>query len=195
MAIVLASSSPYRQALLERLGEHFSVDSPDIDERRREGESAAQTAARLATEKARAVAQRWPTRLIIASDQVASLDDGTGEQQLGKPGNYHNAFEQLRRCSGQRVDFYTACCLLNGENGNQREFIERYSLYFRPLSEAQIDRYLQREKPYDCAGSIKSEGLGSALITRHQGDDPTGLIGLPLIQLSAALAAENHPVL
>ncbi|MBK1723796.1 Maf family protein [Thiocystis violacea] len=183
--LVLASTSVYRRALLERLGLTFATASPDVDERRRPNEPAQVLVLRLAEAKARAVAQTHPHALIIGSDQVACLDDAI----LGKPGNRETAIEQLERASGRTVVFQTGLCLLDARSGQAQTLVEPFRVHFRTLSEAQIHGYVDREQPYDCAGSFKSEGLGIALFERLEGDDPNALIGLPLIRLIALLEA------
>lgn len=181
--IVLASSSAYRRRLLEQLGLAFEWASPDIDETSLPAESVDALVKRLASGKAYALATRYPRHWIIGSDQAAILDG----RLLGKPGDLNNARHQLRACSGQRVEFFTGLCLLNSENGKSETIVEPFAVVFRNLSEDQIDRYLKREQPFDCAGSFKVEGLGIALFERLEGNDPNALIGLPLIQLVTLL--------
>lgn len=189
--LVLASSSRYRQALLQKLGIPFVSASPDIDESRLPGEPAIQLCLRLAVAKARALATRFPEHLIIGSDQVARLDNHT----LGKPGTKAKAREQLRLASGKRVDFLTGICLFNSATGAIDTAAEPYSVYFRTLTPAQIADYIEKEEPLDCAGSFKSEGLGIALFERLEGDDPNALIGLPLIRLTRMLESAGVTVL
>jgi len=189
--LVLASTSAYRRSLLERLGLPFACAAPDVDESPRDAEAPADTAQRLAQAKAAAVAARFPGALIIGSDQVASL----GALRLEKPGNHANAVHQLRSLSGQTAQFDTAVCVLDAAQGTARSRLVPCRVTFRPLSAAMIEAYLQREQPYDCAGSAKSEGLGIALIARIETDDPSALIGLPLIALTELLAAAGLPVL
>lgn len=190
-SIVLASSSPYRRALLERLGLPFSAASPDINETPCAGETAAALVQRLARAKAAALAEAFPRHLIIGSDQVACLDDDI----LGKPGNRENAQRQLRAASGRRVEFLTGLCVLDSASGISHSVVEPFSVVFRQLSDTAIDHYLEREQPFDCAGSFKSEGLGIALFERLQGDDPNALIGLPLIRLVDLLSRFGVAVL
>jgi len=185
--LVLASTSPFRKALLEKLHLEFVTDSPEIDESRREGETPEQLVARLASEKARAVAERHPNSLIIGSDQVAV----NGEEILGKPGNHEKAMQQLRNASGKRITFYTGLCLYNSETGSEQTIVEPFHVHFRQLSDEQIDNYLKAEQPYNCAGSFKSEALGIALFEKLEGDDPNSLIGLPLIRLIEMLEKEG----
>lgn len=189
--LVLASASPYRRELLERLGLSFETTSPNIDETASPDEPAEQLVKRLAESKARAVAFDFPESLIIGSDQVAVLDN----RILGKPGNHEKAVEQLRHASGHKVSFVTGLCLLNARTGHCQVTAEYYSVVFRKLSDMQIENYLQREKPYDCAGSFKSEGLGISLFEKMEGDDPNALIGLPMIALVKMLAHEGLDVL
>jgi septum formation protein len=181
--LILASSSIYRQQLLRRLGIPFTVASPEIDETPLSGEPPPQTALRLAEQKARALAGQFPDALIIGSDQVAVLHG----QALGKPGNHANAVKQLNAASGQTLMFHTALCLLDSGNGTVQLATATNEVKFRSLTPEQIERYLETEKPYDCAGSAKSEGLGIALIEYIRGDDPNTLIGLPLIELTTML--------
>lgn len=189
--LVLGSSSPYRKAILERLGVDFLCDSPDINESRQNGETPDGLVKRLSIEKAEAVAARRPDSLIIGSDQVATL----GDKVLGKPINHLNAVEQLTELSGKIILFQTGLCLLNSRTGNSQSTVVPFWVHFRELDSARIEAYLQKEKPYNCAGSFKSEGLGSVLFERLEGSDPTTLIGLPLIQLIRFLEAENFPIL
>jgi MAF protein len=177
--LLLASSSPYRRALLERLQLPFIWASPSVDESPLPGEEAQRLVTRLAESKARALLPQHPGHLIIGSDQVAVLEG----RVLGKPGNFDNARTQLRAASGKRVEFLTGLCLLDGRSGDARCVVEPFAVRFRPLGEAQIERYLEREQPFDCAGSFKAEGLGIALFSALEGRDPNALIGLPLIAL------------
>jgi septum formation protein len=189
--LVLASTSPFRKALLGRLGLPFETCAPDVDETVQENETPQQLVARLAEAKARAVASDQPDGLIIGSDQVAVLDD----EILGKPGDHATAVQQLRAARGKHVTFFTGLCLLNTATGHCEVKVVPFSVVFRALSDAQIENYLQREQPYNCAGSFKSEGLGIALFERLQGDDPNALIGLPLIELISMLAQQGMEVL
>ncbi|TCT24183.1 Maf family protein [Thiobaca trueperi] len=184
-SLVLASTSPYRRALLERLGLTFATAAPDVDEARRPGEPPQVLVLRLAEAKARAVAASHPDALIIGSDQVACLDDAV----LGKPGDRAGAIAQLERASGRTVLFQTGLCLLDARSGRAQTLVEPFRVHFRPLSRARIEGYLDREQPYNCAGSFKSEGLGIALFERLEGEDPNALIGLPLIRLIPLLEA------
>lgn len=184
LRLLLASSSPYRRQLLERLGLPFDCQSPDIDETPAPGEMPETLARRLAQGKAQALAEPAPTaQLIIGSDQVACLNGKT----LGKPGDHANAKAQLAAASGQTVTFYTGLCLHDNRTGTSETRCDTYRVHFRTLSEAQIEHYLIRETPYDCAGSFKAEGLGIRLFERMEGADPNSLIGLPLITLTDLL--------
>jgi septum formation protein len=177
--LVLASSSPYRRALLDRLGVTFATFTPDIDESALPGETAQQQVRRLAEAKAAAGSEAFGGALIIGSDQVAVC----GEDVLGKPGSHERARRQLARLAGQRVSFLTGLCLYDTSTGRARIDMVPYHVRFRALTEAQIERYLRAEQPYNCAGSFKSEGLGISLFESMEGEDPSALIGLPLIRL------------
>ena len=185
--LVLASTSPYRRELLERLQIPFAVAAPEVDESAIWGESPVATAERLAKSKAKAVATRYPEALIIGSDQVAYNADG----RYGKPGTRENAAAQLRAMSGKSIIFHTGICLLNSATKNLQLRSVAVDVGFRLLSEDDIQRYLDREDALNCAGSAKSEGLGISLMTRLRGDDPNALIGLPLIALCDMLRAEG----
>lgn len=181
--LVLASTSPYRRMLLGRLGLPFEAAAPGVEERPLAGERPPDTALRLSLLKAHAVQARFPDALVIGSDQVAAL----GDERFDKPGNHDNAFRQLRRLSGHTVDFHTALALLDTKTGQAQSRIVPCRVTFRTLDDARIEAYLRREQPYDCAASAKAEALGIALISRMQTDDPTSLIGLPLIALTEML--------
>jgi MAF protein len=189
--LVLASSSPYRRELLARLGLPFRWDAPEIDERPLAGEDADATTLRLAAAKARAVAPRHPGALVIASDQLCSLEGRIS----GKPGTSAAAVETLRRASGKAVAFHTALVVLDTRSARLLRVLERYTVHFRDLSMEEIEDYVRREQPLDCAGAFKSEGLGIALFSRLQGEDPNALVGLPLIALCALLRQCGVPVL
>lgn len=189
--LILASSSPYRKELLHRLGLPFITITPQADETPLPGESPEALVARLASAKAHAVAHQHPDALIIGSDQVAVLEN----QILGKPGNHDNAAAQLGNASGKRVEFLTGLCLLNGATRRMQVNVIPFAVVFRVLSAAQIDNYLRREQPYNCAGSFKSEGLGIALFDKLEGEDPTALVGLPLISLVQMLEHEGVRVI
>jgi septum formation protein len=184
----LASGSRYRRALLERLGVAFETWSPDVDESSLASEKPRDTAVRLAHLKAQAGAARFPDALIIGSDQVADLAGAP----IGKPGTLDNARRQLRELSGKAVSFHTALCVLHGSRRHER--LVTTHVVFRSLSDAEIDRYLAREPALDCAGSAKSEALGITLLARLSGDDPTALVGLPLIALAEMLRNEGLAV-
>lgn len=189
--LILASTSPFRRELLARLGLPFTVQAPEVDETRHAGEAAPALVGRLAELKTRAVARHQPVALIIGSDQVAVLDGDI----IGKPGNHERAMAQLRRASGQTVTFHTGLCLFDSANNQQQVAVELFRVVFRTLTPDMIEGYLRREQPYHCAGSFKSEGLGIALFERLEGDDPTSLIGLPLIRLTRMLEAVGVRVL
>ena len=183
--LVLASSSPYRRSLLERLQLPFLHDSPGIDESPQPGEDVTSLTTRLALSKAQAVATRHPDALIIGSDQACVRE---GERLIiGKPGNFESAHAQLRAASGKHVHFYTALALLDANSGIAQFSLDIYSVKFRELGDSEIRRYLELEQPYDCAGSFKAEGLGITLFEKMQGDDFHSLIGLPLISLCRLL--------
>lgn len=185
--LVLASTSIYRKALLERFGLSFETARPEVDESPLAGEAPPATAERLAVAKARAVTSRHPGALVIGSDQVAYL----GQETFGKPGTVERAIEQLTRMSGRSVVFHTALCLLDASTGRfQLEGVPT-EVRFRTLSRAEIERYVAAERPLDCAGSAKSEGLGITLLDALRGDDPNALVGLPLIALARMLRNEG----
>jgi len=190
LALVLASSSRYRRELLLRLRLPFESLSPAIDESAHQGEAPHAAAIRLALEKARAIARLRPDALVIGSDQVASLDGA----HIGKPGNHANALTQLRNMRGKTVLFHTALCLIDGRNGSVQSDVAVVSVRFRDLPDAELEAYLHAEQPYDVAGSAKCEGLGITLLERIDSDDPTALIGLPLIRLVSMLRAVGYPV-
>lgn len=186
LALILASSSPYRRLLLERLRVPFTCVTPDIDETPVPGEAPATTAMRLAREKASIVARDRPQAVVIGSDQVATLDG----LQIGKPGSHVNALRQLQSMRGRQVIFHTALCLIDGRNGSTTPFQSvsvPTTVTFRDLPDAALDAYLLLDRPYDCAGSAKNESLGIALLERCESDDPTALTGLPLIALCGML--------
>ena len=176
--IILGSSSPFRRELLARLGLPFESVSPDIDETRLPGETPEAQVCRLSREKAMAIPAKGPT-LVIGSDQVAVCDD----EVLGKPGSHERAREQLCRLSGRTVRFHTGVCVRDVRSGGLLEDCVTTEVRFRDLSDEEIERYLHRERPYGCAGSFKSEGLGISLFESVRSDDPTALVGLPLIRL------------
>lgn len=188
--LILSSTSPFRKTLLEKLGIPFTSASPNIDEVALANENAQQLVRRLAEKKAKAVATTHPNALIIGSDQVATIDGSI----VGKPGNRAKAIEQLVQASGKKITFYTGLCLYNSHTEQSQLCCEQFHVHFRSLELAQIERYLDIEQPYNCAGSFKSEGLGIALFRKLEGDDPNSLIGLPLIRLIDMLANEGVSV-
>jgi septum formation protein len=189
--LILGSTSVYRRELLHRLRLPFDVAAPDVDETPQPGERPPDLARRLALAKARAVAARHPQALVIGSDQVADL----GGEPLGKPGTHERATEQLRRMRGRTVIFQTAVAVVCQESGFEQQDLASVRVRFRALSDTEIDNYLRAEQPYDCAGSAKSEGLGIALLDAIDSDDPTALIGLPLIRTARMLRAAGLPLL
>lgn len=189
--LILASSSEYRRELLLKLQIPFSNISPHVDETPLNGEKPHETALRLAQVKARKVGSDYPHALVIGCDQVATLDG----EQLGKPGNHTNATKQLQKMRGREVTFHSALCLFNAATGNMQALVVPYLVRFRQLTDEQIESYLNKEQPYHCAGSAKSEGLGIALIERMLGEDPNALIGLPLIKLITMLNNEGVAII
>lgn len=185
--ILLASSSAYRRQLLQKLGLAFEWASPDVDEGRLPDENPTQLVRRLAETKARHLASTYPNHLIIGSDQVATID----HHILGKPHTHSAAVAQLSSFRRHDVTFLTGLCLFNTAANRIQISVETYKVRFRNLTDEQIENYLQREQPYDCAGSFKSEGLGICLFEQFEGDDPNTLIGLPLIALTRMLANEG----
>lgn len=185
--IVLASSSPWRREILDKLGLPYQTRHPEIDETPLGSESPTELVARLSREKAETVAEHFSDALVIGSDQVAVLDDHI----LGKPGTHARAVEQLSAASGRSVTFLTGLTLLNSKTGHAQTEVIPFQVHFRKLSEGLIERYLRHEQPYNCAGSFKSEGAGIVLFERLEGDDPNTLIGLPLIRLVRMLESEG----
>ena len=183
--LLLASTSRYRRELLERLQLPFRVEPPAVDETARLGETPRALALRLAAEKARAVSARHPAAVVIGSDQVAALDG----EPLGKPGNHENAVRQLRRMQGRSIAFHTALAVRCGDPAFEQSDVATVHVRMRALDDAAIERYLHSEQPYDCAGSAKSEGLGISLLDSIDSDDPTALVGLPLIRCCRMLRA------
>lgn len=182
-SLILASSSAYRQALLAKLGLPFEAVSPSIDETAHAGETPEVLCKRLAGEKARALADRFPTHLIIGSDQVAMLDG----IQLTKPGSHAKTVAQLRAASGKAIEFYTSVCVLDSASGAVLIDMDKTIAHFRKLADRQIVAYVDKDRPFDCAGGFKSEGLGIALLDRLETGDPNALVGLPLIRLTRLL--------
>jgi septum formation protein len=189
--LVLASTSRYRRELQSRLHVPFEILAPNVDETPLPGEPPSATALRLSVLKAQAAATTHPDSLIIGSDQVLILDG----EQLGKPGNFDNAFAQLKKMQGKAMVFHTALTLLNSRTGHTQTRDVPTVVHIRKLNDAQITAYLEKEKPYDCAGSAKSESLGIALMERMDSPDPTALIGLPLMALTVMLNNEGMDVL
>ncbi len=189
--IVLASTSPFRKTILEKLGIEFETASPDADESPLPDEIPEQLVARLSEAKARSLADTYPDALIIGSDQVAVIDG----KIIGKPGTHEKAVEQLKRASGKRVSFLTGLCVYNTKSKRSQVDVVPFNVVFRELPDKQIENYLQKEKPYNCAGSFKSEALGITLFEKLEGDDPNTLMGLPLIRLIRMLESEGYPVL
>ena len=189
--LILGSTSPYRRELLGRLRIPFEVAAPDVDETPNAGETPRQLACRLAMAKARAVAARFPDCVVIGSDQVADLDG----QTLGKPGTHARATAQLQQMRGKTVIFQTAVAVVCQETGFAQMDLAPVKVLFRDLSDAEIETYLQAETPYDCAGSAKSEGLGIALLESIENDDPSALVGLPLIRTCRMIRAAGVKVL
>ncbi|HET9112787.1 MAG TPA: Maf family nucleotide pyrophosphatase [Burkholderiales bacterium] len=189
--LVLASTSTYRRELLNKLRVPFTVVAPRVDETPLSGETPDAAALRLSALKARAPAAEFPDALIIGSDQIASLNGN----HIGKPGNHHSAVAQLRRMSGKELVFHTALSLYNSRTGNLQSCIVPTTVKIRHLTDAQIEHYLLKDQPYDCAGSARSEGLGIALMSSMSGEDPNALVGLPLIALTAMLFDEGWDVL
>ncbi len=186
--LILASTSPYRRVLLEKLGVPFECAAPDVDESPQPGESPRHLVVRLAQEKAKSLAARFPDHLIIGSDQVCVLDGII----TGKPHTEENARQQLLKARGSIVTFYTGLALYNSATGHLQTECEPFDVHFRHLSEQEIEDYVRKERPLNCAGSFKSEGLGIALFDRLDGRDPNTLVGLPLIALCQMLRREHY---
>ena len=188
--IILASSSPFRQQLLDRLQLEYETHAPDIDETLNPGEDAIAYVCRLAESKARHVAQNYPEAIVIGSDQCALLND----RILGKPGSHENALQQLRDAQGKTVVFHTGVCVVKLSTGFNAVENVPFEVDFRVLSDQQLEHYLHVEQPYQCAGSFKAEGYGSCLFSKMRGDDPSALIGLPLFRLIAMLESAGIEV-
>lgn len=191
MQLILASTSPFRKAILDKLGLPFKCIAPEADETPDASETPEHLVERLAIAKAQAVAKKEKNALVIGSDQVAVINNNI----VGKPGNYENAFKQLKDASGKRVTFLTGLCLVNSKTGKVHSTVAPFHVVFRYLRDSQIENYLKKEQPFNCAGSFKSEGLGIALFERLEGDDPNTLMGLPLIRLNAMLEIEGMPAI
>jgi len=190
-ALILGSTSRYRRELLERLRLPFEVQAPEVDETPRAGETPAELALRLALAKARTIAAMNPAAVVIGADQVADLDG----MPIGKPGTHERAVAQLRAMSGREVVFHTAVAVVRADRGYERALLAPVRVRFRELSEAEIEHYLRIEQPYDCAGSAKCETLGIALLEAIESDDPTALVGLPLIRTCMLLREAGLPPL
>jgi septum formation protein len=188
--LILASTSRYRAALLERFGLAFTAEDPRVEESTRKGETPRARAFRLAESKAEAIATRFPNALVIGGDQVPA----TSTTILDKPGNAANCREQLKLLSGSTAEFYTACTVRCVEAGVKLSHVDTTAVKLRPLSDAEIDRYIEREKPFDCAGGFKAEALGITLFERIDTEDPTAIVGMPLIWLASALRGTGFQV-
>jgi septum formation protein len=191
MKLILASSSPFRRELLERLHIPFEVIAPEVDETPRPAETPPALVKRLAIEKAHKIAGQKPGALVIGSDQVAVYNGSI----VGKPHSHDNAVQQLRTASGKTVTLYTGLALINADTRRVQCEVIPYRVVFRSLTDAQIESYLRKEQPYSCAGSVRSEGLGIALLEKFDGDDPNTLIGLPLIRLVRMLENEGMKII
>ncbi len=189
-ALILASTSPYRRQLLERFDIDFETVAPEVTEEHVDGELPVDRAARLALAKALAVADRYPDAVVIGSDQVAAA----GSRILDKPGNAATSRAQLAALSGTTARFYTGCAVVKPSSSVRLTHVDTTTVYFRPLTTGEIGRYVEREKPFDCAGGFKAEALGAALFESIESSDPTALIGLPLIWLSGALRRAGFPL-
>ena len=189
-SLILASSSPYRRAILVRLGLALQCRSPDIDESRLSGETAGQLVRRLAETKAATVAREMSEGLVIGADQVAAL----GDRIIGKPLNHDDAVAQLRAASGRRTMLYCGVTLINAASGRCQSAVETVEVECRELSDQEIEKYLQVDRPYDCCGSLKVEGLGISLLSRIRSDDPNAITGLPVIRLLEMLRSEGFEV-
>ncbi len=187
MKLILASTSPYRKALMDRLQLEYECVTPEVEEMAMEDESIDSMVKRLARLKAHAVADQYKTALIIGSDQSAVLNG----KPLTKPVYHENAVKQLQQASGQRIVFHTGLCVLNTKTGKEHLICEPYAVVFKELTDAMIENYLKKEEPYNCAGSFKSEGLGITLFEKFEGEDPNSLVGLPLIKLVEILEQEG----
>jgi len=189
MKLILASTSPFRKAILNKLGVSFDTMSPETDETALNNETPQQLVERLS--KAKAIADKVQDALVIGSDQVSVING----EIIGKPHTHENAVKQLQNASGKTVTFYTGLCLYNSSTHQYQSEVVPFDVVFRTLTEEQIENYLKKEEPYNCAGSFKSEALGIVLFEKLQGEDPNTLMGLPLIRLVKMLEQENFPVL
>ena len=195
--LILASSSPYRKGLLEKITKNFLCLSPDIDETPLPNEPASDLVNRLATEKAMAIATDYPEALIIGSDQVCEFIHPTTLKPsiIGKPKDHANAFQHLKEVSGKSVTLKTGLSLYDAKNDSLQSCVELFDITFRELNDDLIEKYLVKDQPYDCAGSVKAESLGIILIEKMSGDDPNSLIGLPLIQLTTMLNNQGFSII
>ena len=191
MKLVLGSTSPFRKAILNKLGIAFETASPDVDETALPNETPQQLVERLSIAKARAVAGKLDGALVIGSDQVSVIDG----EIIGKPHTHENAVKQLQNASGKTITFYTGLCLYNSDTQHYQSEVVPFNVVFRQLTDQQINSYLEKEKPYNCAGSFKSEALGIVLFEKLEGEDPNTLMGLPLIRLVKMLEKEQFYVL
>ena len=191
MKLILASTSPFRKEILNKLGVEFDTISPEVDEAALTNETPQQLVERLSIAKAKAVADKSKSALVIGSDQVSVID----KKIIGKPHTHENAIKQLKNASGKTVTFYTGLCLYNSSTDQYQSEVVPFNVVFRELNDQQIDNYLKKETPYNCAGSFKSEALGIVLFEKLEGDDPNTLMGLPLIRLVKMLEKENFTIL
>lgn len=191
MKLILASTSPFRKEILNKLGVDFDTLSPEVDETALENETPQQLVERLSIAKAKAVADKNESALVIGSDQVSVIDN----KIIGKPHSHKNAVKQLQNASGKTVTFYTGLCLYNSETQQYQSEVVPFNVVFRELNDSQIESYLKKETPYNCAGSFKSEALGIVLFEKLEGDDPNTLMGLPLIRLVKMLENEDFSIL
>jgi len=191
MKLILASTSPFRKAILDKLGIDFDTASPETDETALTNESPQQLVERLSIAKAKAIADKSNDALVIGSDQVSVLNG----EIIGKPHTHDNAVKQLRNASGKTVTFYTGLCLYNSSTKKYQSEVVPFKVFFRKLTEQQIENYLIKEEPYNCAGSFKSEALGIVLFEKLEGEDPNTLMGLPLIRLIKMLEKEHFTIL
>ncbi|MCW9030218.1 MAG: Maf-like protein [Gammaproteobacteria bacterium] len=191
MKLILASTSPFRKAILDKLGIDFDIASPDVDETALKNETPQQLVERLSIAKAKAVADKNESALVIGSDQVSVINN----EIIGKPHTHENATKQLQNASGKTVTFYTGLCLYNSSTDEYQSEVVPFNVVFRQLNDQQIESYLKKETPYNCAGSFKSEALGIVLFEKLEGEDPNTLMGLPLIRLVKMLEKENYSIL
>jgi len=191
MKLILASTSPFRKAILDKLGIEFDTASPETDETVLDNETPQQLVERLSIAKAKAIADKTSDALVIGSDQVSVING----EIIGKPHTHENAIKQLQNASGKTVTFYTGLCLYNSATHQYQADVVLFNVVFRQLTDQQIENYLKKEEPYNCAGSFKSEALGIVLFEKLEGDDPNTLMGLPLIRLVKMLEKENYTIL